>query len=199
MAKMKATPVNDFFAKNGNPEDGRMVHDMYLMQVKKRKNPAMDYLVIEGDPWGSGIQPFPNRVRWSSSRKGGRQVQWLGITPQGATASSWWAHQRILCHPEPGAAVIFGVEHRQFHPRAQYMMGAFVAWMGLTYFGINYWWSLILTAGRGRGRHHSGVDAAPALSDGSSLRSVAHFRRPIIEEGSARLPISGERYEIPKR
>ncbi len=36
MAHMKKTPVNDFFAKNGviRP-DGRMVHDMYLMQVKK--------------------------------------------------------------------------------------------------------------------------------------------------------------------
>jgi branched-chain amino acid transport system substrate-binding protein len=36
MAKMKATPVNDFFAKNGKIRvDGRMVHDMYLAQVKK--------------------------------------------------------------------------------------------------------------------------------------------------------------------
>jgi branched-chain amino acid transport system substrate-binding protein len=36
VAKMKATPVNDFFAKNGKiREDGRMVHDMYLMEVKK--------------------------------------------------------------------------------------------------------------------------------------------------------------------
>jgi len=36
MAKMKAMPVNDMFAKNGKlREDGRMVHDMYLMQVKK--------------------------------------------------------------------------------------------------------------------------------------------------------------------
>jgi len=35
MAKMKATRVNDFFAKNGVVRpDGRMVHDMYLMQVK---------------------------------------------------------------------------------------------------------------------------------------------------------------------
>ena len=33
--QMKATPVNDFFAKNGTiREDGRMVHDMYLAQVK---------------------------------------------------------------------------------------------------------------------------------------------------------------------
>jgi branched-chain amino acid transport system substrate-binding protein len=33
--QMKATPVNDFFAKNGKiREDGRMVHDMYLARVK---------------------------------------------------------------------------------------------------------------------------------------------------------------------
>jgi branched-chain amino acid transport system substrate-binding protein len=36
MAKMKATPVNDFFAKNGKiRDDGLMVHDYYLFQVKK--------------------------------------------------------------------------------------------------------------------------------------------------------------------
>jgi branched-chain amino acid transport system substrate-binding protein len=35
MAKMKSTKVNDFFAKNGVVrQDGRMVHDMFLMQVK---------------------------------------------------------------------------------------------------------------------------------------------------------------------
>ena len=35
MAKMKSTKVNDFFAKNGVVRpDGRMVHDMSLMQVK---------------------------------------------------------------------------------------------------------------------------------------------------------------------
>jgi branched-chain amino acid transport system substrate-binding protein len=35
MAKMRDMPVNDFFAKGGKLRiDGRMVHDMYLMQVK---------------------------------------------------------------------------------------------------------------------------------------------------------------------
>src|SRR3954454_3981360 len=35
VAKMSEMPVNDFYAKNGKiREDGRMVHDMYLMQVK---------------------------------------------------------------------------------------------------------------------------------------------------------------------
>lgn len=36
LAQMKKTPVNDFFAKNGQiRDDGRMVHDMLLLQVKK--------------------------------------------------------------------------------------------------------------------------------------------------------------------
>src|SRR5664279_3567181 len=36
MKIMKDTPINDFFAKQGRiREDGRMVHDMYLFEVKK--------------------------------------------------------------------------------------------------------------------------------------------------------------------
>jgi branched-chain amino acid transport system substrate-binding protein len=36
MAKMKSMPINDMFAKNGKIRaDGRMVHDMYVYQVKK--------------------------------------------------------------------------------------------------------------------------------------------------------------------
>jgi branched-chain amino acid transport system substrate-binding protein len=36
MAKMREMPINDFFAKNGRiREDGRMVHDMYVYEVKK--------------------------------------------------------------------------------------------------------------------------------------------------------------------
>jgi branched-chain amino acid transport system substrate-binding protein len=36
MKVMKETPINDFFARNGRiREDGRMVHDMYLFEVKK--------------------------------------------------------------------------------------------------------------------------------------------------------------------
>ena len=35
VAKMREMPVNDFFAQNGRIRaDGRMVHDMYLVQVK---------------------------------------------------------------------------------------------------------------------------------------------------------------------
>jgi branched-chain amino acid transport system substrate-binding protein len=51
MAKMRATPINDMFAKGGKlREDGRMVHDMYLFQVKKpseSKGP-WDYYNLKG-------------------------------------------------------------------------------------------------------------------------------------------------------
>jgi len=50
MKKMKDTPVNDFFAKNGRiRDDGRHVHDFYLLQVKKpeeSKN-AWDYYTVK--------------------------------------------------------------------------------------------------------------------------------------------------------
>ncbi|MBK4734409.1 branched-chain amino acid ABC transporter permease [Noviherbaspirillum pedocola] len=44
-----------------------------------------------------------------------------------------------------GLAVIFGLLNViNFAHGALYMMGAFIAWMGLNYFGINYWVMLIL-------------------------------------------------------
>ena len=44
-----------------------------------------------------------------------------------------------------GLAVIFGLLNIiNFAHGAQYMMGAFVAWMLLTYLGISYWWALLL-------------------------------------------------------
>ena len=39
-----------------------------------------------------------------------------------------------------GLAVIFGLLNViNFAHGALYMMGAFIAWMGMNYFGINYW------------------------------------------------------------
>lgn len=44
-----------------------------------------------------------------------------------------------------GLAVIFGLLNIiNFTHGAQYMMGAFTAWMLLNWFGIGYWWSLLL-------------------------------------------------------
>ncbi|HYO53097.1 branched-chain amino acid ABC transporter permease [Archangium sp.] len=44
-----------------------------------------------------------------------------------------------------GLAIIFGMLNIvNFAHGAMYMLGAFVAWMGLTYLGINYWASLLV-------------------------------------------------------
>jgi branched-chain amino acid transport system permease protein len=44
-----------------------------------------------------------------------------------------------------GLAIIFGLLNViNFAHGAQYMMGAFLTWMLLTYFGIGYWWALLL-------------------------------------------------------
>jgi len=51
MAKMKEMPINDMFAKGGKiREDGRMVHDMYLFQVKKpsESKGTWDYYHLRG-------------------------------------------------------------------------------------------------------------------------------------------------------
>lgn len=45
-----------------------------------------------------------------------------------------------------GLAIIFGLLHVvNFAHGAQYMLGAFVAWGLLEYFGINYWYALLIT------------------------------------------------------
>jgi branched-chain amino acid transport system permease protein len=44
-----------------------------------------------------------------------------------------------------GLAIIFGLLNVvNFAHGAQYMLGAFVAWMGMRYWGVGYWWMLIL-------------------------------------------------------
>ena len=62
MTQMKKTPINDFFAKNGTiREDGRMVHDMYLLQVKKpaeSKTPWDYYHVRATIPAAEAFQPL---------------------------------------------------------------------------------------------------------------------------------------------
>jgi branched-chain amino acid transport system substrate-binding protein len=62
MAQMKATPVNDFFAKNGSIRaDGRMVHDMYLLQVKKpaESTTPWDYYHVRATiPAAEAFQPL---------------------------------------------------------------------------------------------------------------------------------------------
>src|ERR1700744_1239993 len=60
MKVMKETPINDFFAKNGRiREDGRMVHDMYLFEVKKpseAKGRWDDYKLLATVPGNEAFQ-----------------------------------------------------------------------------------------------------------------------------------------------
>ena len=62
MKKMRETPINDFFAKNGKlRDDGRMVHDMYLMQVKKpaESKAKWDYMkVVQTIPGEQAFRPM---------------------------------------------------------------------------------------------------------------------------------------------
>jgi branched-chain amino acid transport system permease protein len=73
--------------------------------------------------------------------------EWLGVPPQllfgqlllGFINGSFYALLSL------GLAVIFGMLNViNFAHGAQYMMGAFAAWMLLTFVGISYWWALLL-------------------------------------------------------
>ena len=61
MAKMREMPVSDFFAKNGRlREDGRMVHDMYLVEVKtpaESSGPWDYYKIITTIPGDQAFRP----------------------------------------------------------------------------------------------------------------------------------------------
>ena len=61
LAHMKKTKVNDIFAKNGFIRgDGRMIHDMYLMQVKTPKEST--------EPWDyyKVVQTFKGEEAWTT-------------------------------------------------------------------------------------------------------------------------------------
>ena len=61
MAQMKKTKINDMFAKGGYiRDDGRMVHDMYLMQVK---TPAES-----SEPWDyyKVVETFKGETAWTT-------------------------------------------------------------------------------------------------------------------------------------
>src|SRR3569832_2451424 len=69
-----------------------------------------------------------------------------------------------------GLAVIFGLLNViNFAHGALYMMGAFIAWMGLNYFGLDYWFMLVL-APRGGGRGGGGGGGAGRRGGGGRDR-----------------------------
>ena len=66
MSKMREMPINDFFAKNGRiREDGRMVHDMYVYEVKKPSESKGDwdfYKLREVIPGDQAFRPLKDSV-----------------------------------------------------------------------------------------------------------------------------------------
>lgn len=62
VAKMREMPVNDFFAHNGHVRaDGRMVHDMYLVQVKtpaESRYPWDYYKILRVVPGDEAYRPL---------------------------------------------------------------------------------------------------------------------------------------------
>ena len=102
-----------------------------------------------------------------------------------------------------GLAVIFGMLNIiNFAHGALYMMGAMFAWMGLNYFGIGYWWSLLLAP--------LGVGAVGVIIERSMLQwlyKLDHlygllltFGLALILEGLFRdlYGVSGLPYSIPE-
>ncbi|HEX8168578.1 MAG TPA: ABC transporter substrate-binding protein [Beijerinckiaceae bacterium] len=72
MKAMKAAPINDFFARDGRiREDGRMVHDMHLFEVKKpseSQGPWDLYRLVATVPGAEAFQPL-DRSRCPLVRK----------------------------------------------------------------------------------------------------------------------------------
>jgi branched-chain amino acid transport system substrate-binding protein len=66
MSKMRELPINNFFAKNGRiREDGRMVHDMYVYEVKKpsqSKGEWDNYKLREVIPGDQAFRPLKDSV-----------------------------------------------------------------------------------------------------------------------------------------
>jgi branched-chain amino acid transport system substrate-binding protein len=66
MSRMREFPVNDFFAKNGRiREDGRMVHDMYVYEVKKPSESTGEwdyYKLREVIPGDQAFRPLKDSV-----------------------------------------------------------------------------------------------------------------------------------------
>ena len=140
--------------------------------------------------------------------------EWLGITPQGLVAQllvglingSFYAILSL------GLAIIFGLLNViNFTHGAQYMLGAFVSWIGLTQLGswlgvpdlsVNYWAALFLSP--------IIVGAIGILIEKTMLKRLYHldhlygllltFGLALVIEGMFRhwYGISGESYSVPE-
>ena len=134
-----------------------------------------------------------------------RMFELLGIPPQalfgqlllGLINGSFYAILSL------GLAVIFGLLNIiNFTHGAQYMMGAFVAWMLLNYLGIGYWRALILAplvVGADRHRHRAAAASRRLYKLDHLYGLLLTFGLALIIEGLFRNQYgsSGLPYPIP--
>ena len=187
MAAMKKAPINDFFAKNGVIRaDGRMVLTCTWYRSRSRRTPVPVGL-LHHPPDHPGRPGLPAAVRVALPAgqeislpsalhaRGGEAapgVEYLmeifGIPSAllgsqlliGLINGSFYAILSL------GLAIIFGLLNIiNFAHGAQYMMGAFIAWIALTKFGINYWVALIATRHR---RASACCSSAPCCASSTS-------------------------------
>ena len=150
---MKKTKINDIYAKGGwIRDDGSMIHDMYLMQVKSpdKSTEPWDYYNIAQTFKGEAAwtTKAESQVRDSGSktrrRRRGRAERatmqvFLSQLTLGLVNGSFYAMLSL------GLAVIFGLLGIvNFAHGALYMLGAYVAFIGMDKLGINYWAALIV-------------------------------------------------------
>jgi branched-chain amino acid transport system substrate-binding protein len=60
---IRELPVDDFFAKGRVREDGRMMHDMYLVEVKTSSESKAKWELLQGSPSHSGRRGGPTAER----------------------------------------------------------------------------------------------------------------------------------------
>jgi len=109
IAKMKATPIHDFFANNGRiREDGRRVHDMYLMQVKspaESQGPWDVYKLLATVPDDEAYRPLADGD-CALVKKESRRTVFLPIEPL----------------PRGRRDRLFGISSTRFKPRERVIL-----------------------------------------------------------------------------
>ena len=183
MAQMKTAKISDMYTKNGviRP-DGRMVHDMYLRQVKNSGGVQIPVGLLQ-DRANASPAKRPSRPRPKPSAPFGNKGRLPGrggtlrarhLLPFWTTACvvpfDWFMEIFGIPHQAMMAQLLLGLVNGSFYAMlslglaiifgllnvinlshgALYMMGAFAAWMGMNYLGLNYWVMLVLAPLVGR-------------------------------------------------
>jgi hypothetical protein len=81
VARMRDMPIHDFFAERGVLRaDGRMVHDMYLVEVKKPEEsryPWDYYKILKTIPGEEAFRPLNDAAAHSSPNLRSLKLRWL--------------------------------------------------------------------------------------------------------------------------